>query len=202
MAIRNVVRYVRSSPQRLDSFKRCVEKEQLPSRGMVILDVPTRWNSSFLMLEASLKFQKAFARMVEDEDSGYLGYFNKTEEEYDEDGILVPNKENRSRVGPPTDEEWEKAEVFVRFLRVFYDITLRVSASNNPTVHTTFHDVLSIEQEINKLYVSPKMATGSETERVLTDMAANMKAKYIKYYGSFKELNPIGAYRTGAGSEI
>ncbi|KAK9942611.1 hypothetical protein M0R45_008265 [Rubus argutus] len=37
--------------------------------------------------------QKAFARMVEDEDSGYLGYFKETEEEYDEDGILVPNKD-------------------------------------------------------------------------------------------------------------
>ncbi|KAK9951415.1 hypothetical protein M0R45_006857 [Rubus argutus] len=71
---------------------------------------------------------KAFARMVEDEDSGYLGYFKETEEEYDEDGILVPNKGNRSRVGPPTDEEWEKAEVFVQFLRVFYEITLRPSS--------------------------------------------------------------------------
>lgn len=30
-----------------------------------------------------------------------------------------------------------------------------------------------------------------QKQRVLTDMAANMKAKYIKYYGSFKELNPL-----------
>ncbi|KAM1171431.1 hypothetical protein ACFX2G_022155 [Malus domestica] len=28
-------------------------------------------------------------------------------------------------VGPPTEEDWSKAEVFVKFLRVFYNVTLR-----------------------------------------------------------------------------
>jgi hypothetical protein len=39
--------------------------------------------------------------------------------------------------------------------------------------------------------VIPEMTIGLETKRVLTDMAANMRAKYIKYYGSFRELNPL-----------
>lgn len=43
-------------------------KEQLPSKGLVFLDVPTRWNPTYLMLEAALKFRKAFARMGKDED--------------------------------------------------------------------------------------------------------------------------------------
>jgi hypothetical protein len=155
------------------------------------MDVPTRWNSTFLMLEAALKFKKAFARMGEDEDSGFLAYFKEPEELYNEEGELIPNKGNRGKVGPPSEEEWDKAEIFVQFLRVFYEITLRVSASNHPTIHTTFHDVLSIETEINKLFVEPEMATGSEVEKVLTEMAANMNAKFLKYYGSFKDLNPL-----------
>lgn len=39
---RNAVRYVRSSPQRLEEFKTCVLKEQIECKGFVVLDVPTR----------------------------------------------------------------------------------------------------------------------------------------------------------------
>ncbi|KAK9922173.1 hypothetical protein M0R45_030652 [Rubus argutus] len=94
LAIRNVVKYVRSSLARLDAFKTCVAKEQLPCKGLVVMDVPTRWNSTFLMLEATLKFKKAFARMGEDEDSGFLAYFKEPEELYNEEGELIPNKGN------------------------------------------------------------------------------------------------------------
>ncbi|XP_061993876.1 zinc finger BED domain-containing protein RICESLEEPER 4-like [Rosa rugosa] len=191
LAIRNAVKFVRSSSSRLDSFKACVAKEQVPCKGLVVMDVPTRWNSTFLMLEAALKFKKAFGRMLEETDSGFAAYFSEPEEEYDEEGNPVPVKGNINRVGPPTNEEWDKAEVFVHFLRVFYEVTLRVSASNHPTIHTTFHDVLSMETEINKLFIAPEMQTGSETEKVLTDMAGHMSSKFLKYYGSFKDLNPL-----------
>ncbi|XP_024190222.1 zinc finger BED domain-containing protein RICESLEEPER 2-like [Rosa chinensis] len=191
LAIRNGVKYVRSSLARLDSFKACVEQEQIPCIGLVVMDVPTRWNSTFLMLEAALKFKAAFARMEEQPDSNFSAYFKKPEEEYDEEGNLVPSKTKRPRVGSPSEEEWDKVEVFVQFLRVFYEITLRVSASNRPTIHTTFHDVLSIESKISKLFIKPEIAIGSDIEKVLSDMAANMRSKFIKYYGGFRDLNPL-----------
>ncbi|KAI5313590.1 hypothetical protein L3X38_042766 [Prunus dulcis] len=68
--IREVVMYVRSSPQRLKMFKCCIEKDKIDCKGLVVLDVPTRWNSTYMMLEGALKFKKAFARL-EDED-GHL----------------------------------------------------------------------------------------------------------------------------------
>ncbi|XP_024171622.1 zinc finger BED domain-containing protein RICESLEEPER 2-like [Rosa chinensis] len=69
VAIRNAVRYVRSSAssQRLDFFKECVERVKLECKELVVLDVPTRWNSTFLRLERALKLQKAFDRMTEDD---------------------------------------------------------------------------------------------------------------------------------------
>ena len=42
VGIRNVVRYIRSSPSRLQKFKACVEKEKINHKGLVALDVPTR----------------------------------------------------------------------------------------------------------------------------------------------------------------
>ena len=64
------MRYVKSSPNRYEVFKKCVEKQKIVSKSLVCLDVPTRWNSTYLMLEAAEKFEKAFERL-EDEDSNY-----------------------------------------------------------------------------------------------------------------------------------
>ncbi|KAK3198395.1 hypothetical protein Dsin_021810 [Dipteronia sinensis] len=67
VAIRNAVKFVKSSPSRFDKFKKCVELEKIQNKGLVVLDVPTRWNSTYLMLASSLKFVKAFDRL-DDED--------------------------------------------------------------------------------------------------------------------------------------
>jgi len=58
--IRSVVKYVKSSPARFARFKACVEQEGISYKGLVCLDVETRWNSTYLMLEASLKYKDAF----------------------------------------------------------------------------------------------------------------------------------------------
>ncbi|KAK9939343.1 hypothetical protein M0R45_016040 [Rubus argutus] len=60
-----------------------------------------------------------------------VDYFGELEEDYDEDGQLIPTKNTRNRVGPLANEDWEKGEVFVELLRVFYDVTLREEASLN-----------------------------------------------------------------------
>ncbi|XP_024029326.1 zinc finger BED domain-containing protein RICESLEEPER 2-like [Morus notabilis] len=73
-AIRNAVRYVRSSPARLLKFKSCVEREKIEYKGLVCLDAPTRWNSTYMILSAAIKFQKAFER-YEEEDDKFVSYF-------------------------------------------------------------------------------------------------------------------------------
>uniref|UniRef100_A0A151UFW8 AC9 transposase n=1 Tax=Cajanus cajan TaxID=3821 RepID=A0A151UFW8_CAJCA len=56
--IRAAIKYVRSSPSRLSKFKACVEQRNIEFKGLVCLDVETRWNSTYLMLKAALKHQK------------------------------------------------------------------------------------------------------------------------------------------------
>ncbi|CAH1442713.1 unnamed protein product [Lactuca virosa] len=62
--IRTIVKYVRSSPARLQKFKACIEEEKIESKSLVSMDVDTRCNSTFLMLESALKIKKAFSNLL------------------------------------------------------------------------------------------------------------------------------------------
>jgi hypothetical protein len=53
MKVRSAVKYVKSSPARFESFKTCMEREKINFKGLLCLDVPTRWNSTFKMLEGA-----------------------------------------------------------------------------------------------------------------------------------------------------
>ncbi|TXG64137.1 hypothetical protein EZV62_011131 [Acer yangbiense] len=88
VAICNAVKFMKSSPSRLDRFKKAVAHEKIRTKGLVVLDVPTRWNSTYLMLKSAVKLRKAFQGMGE-EDIQYVNYF-----------IGVENEQKR--IGPPT----------------------------------------------------------------------------------------------------
>lgn len=92
------------------------------------LDVKTRWNSSYLMINAALGFRKAFERL-EDTDSFY--------------------KEKVDRV---LDSDWNKLNSLHIFLKDFYDITVRVSGSRYVT-STTYMDEIKRTKAILDMHV-------------------------------------------------
>ncbi|KAL5856918.1 hypothetical protein ACOSQ3_004376 [Xanthoceras sorbifolium] len=151
--IRNAVQYVRSSPSRLQKLKNCIEHERIKSKNLVVLDVPTRWNSTYLMLSSALKFRKAFDRLME-KDGRYGLYF-------------FENENGKRRVGPPKEDDWSKVKVFVQFLHVFYDITVKFSSSLSVTSNLFFHELCSIE------------------------MTSSMKSKFDKYWGKIEDVNKL-----------
>jgi hypothetical protein len=61
--VRSVVKYMKSSPSRFENFKTCIERETITFKGLLCIDVPTRWNSTFKMLEDAEKCQNAFELM-------------------------------------------------------------------------------------------------------------------------------------------
>ena len=65
--VRAAVRYVRNSPSRLTKFKECANLEKVKTKALSILDVSTRWNSTYYMLKAAVSYEKVFARYA-DED--------------------------------------------------------------------------------------------------------------------------------------
>ncbi|XP_062094148.1 zinc finger BED domain-containing protein RICESLEEPER 2-like [Humulus lupulus] len=91
-SIQNAVRYVQSSPARLKRFKESCKDANIESKALLCLDVVTRWNSTYLMLESATKFKKAFENL--EADVNYTKYFD--EERMD---------------GPPTNLDWEKEVV-------------------------------------------------------------------------------------------
>ncbi|KAL5547632.1 hypothetical protein UlMin_002863 [Ulmus minor] len=85
--IRNAMRYIRSYPARLQKFKLCTQKAKIKYNGLLVLDVPTRWNSTYLMLNVVIKFQQAYKRF-EEEDDKFLPFFH--EEEGDQRKLVPP----------------------------------------------------------------------------------------------------------------
>src|SRR6266540_5580535 len=65
--VRAVVRYIRNSGSRLVKFKEIVVEEKVDSKSFLRIDVPTRWNSTFLMLKAANVYEKVFMRLAEED---------------------------------------------------------------------------------------------------------------------------------------
>ncbi|KAH7860224.1 hypothetical protein Vadar_010936 [Vaccinium darrowii] len=87
------------------------------------MDVPTRWNSTYEMLEDALPLKDAFFRL----------------------DLIDRNYEHN-----PSEEEWEIAMVVCEFLKIFYDATCHFSGSSFPTSNVFFPEVCKIQLQLDK----------------------------------------------------
>ncbi|XP_040997110.1 zinc finger BED domain-containing protein RICESLEEPER 2-like [Juglans microcarpa x Juglans regia] len=104
--VRDGIKYLVASESRLKQFSEIAKQLQLPSKKL-ILDVPTRWNNTYLMLDAAIQFKEVFPRYG-DRDSSFEWV--------------------------PTVEEWGQVENVCQLLAIFNEITNIVSKSDYPTV--------------------------------------------------------------------
>ncbi|KAK6137046.1 hypothetical protein DH2020_029210 [Rehmannia glutinosa] len=181
MRVRNAVKYVRSSPSRLNAFKKCVEKEKIDSKSLVCLDVETRWNSTFLMLEAAEKFEKAFERLG-DEDQKYTDYFDCYELNQEEECEGRKRKWKGNKIiGPPMEIDWMNARNFVKFLKIFYHVTLKFSGSSYITSNVFFRELATVHVGLSNMI--------SKGDYGMVSMAIRMKEKFNKYWGNIDHIN-------------
>jgi hypothetical protein len=110
-----MVKYVKSSPHRLALFKSCAERKSVECNALLKLDVSTRWNSTYIILEVAKKYQRTFELML-DEDGHFMNYL------YDDDV-------GKKGLGTLTDDDWYNIYQFIKFLQVFYDVTLKIFCS-------------------------------------------------------------------------
>ncbi|XP_047093157.1 zinc finger BED domain-containing protein RICESLEEPER 2-like isoform X1 [Lolium rigidum] len=113
--VRDVVKHVNSSGPRLQSFNLLPEMAgHKPKKGLH-LDVPTRWNSTYTMLEEALRYKAALTSYAD-----------------------VQN------IQGPTVEEWNLAKRVCNFLKNFADATKVFSMHKFPTSHRYLEEIWGI----------------------------------------------------------
>ncbi|KAH9768374.1 putative AC transposase [Citrus sinensis] len=121
------VKYVKGSQVRKRKFLECVKQVSLDDKKGLRQDVPTRWNSTFLMLDSVLYYKNAF-RHLHLSDSNYKNC--------------------------PSEEEWGKIEKIGKFLSMFYEITCSFSGSKYPTSNLYFPKVFAAKVALDQLLCS------------------------------------------------
>ncbi|KAK2415525.1 zinc finger BED domain-containing protein RICESLEEPER [Trifolium repens] len=166
--IRAACKYVKGSPARLALFKVCVKDANISRSQKVITDVATRWNSTYLMLEVASKYEEAFNRL-EDEDPSYVS-------------------ELQPIGGTPNAYDWNRARVFINFLKIFYDATLTFSSSLHVSANCFFRKLVKIHSALASWIQSGDV--------VLKNMALTMKSKFDKYWsdGNINYLLFVAVY--------
>ena len=141
--VRQAVKYIKQSPTRLRKFKECCESELITCKKSLCLDVPTRWNSTYSMLDIAQHFELAFER-YSFYDIGYLNHlrtfgsdpFENKDGTSVEHGTSVEDEtcvEDGTTANILSSVDWKNMRSMVKFLETFYVLTLKVSGSNYVT---------------------------------------------------------------------
>uniref|UniRef100_A0A803QNL2 Uncharacterized protein n=1 Tax=Cannabis sativa TaxID=3483 RepID=A0A803QNL2_CANSA len=180
-AVHNAVRYVRASPSRLARFQSCVKNTSKGEGALVCLDVATRLNSTFMMLDRALKYVDAF-KLLEEEDVYYMQYFS------DED------RNGRTLVGPANSKDWENCVTFCRLLLLFPK-SLSPDDSDSKSTQTI------VVSEVPKPSVIIAVASAKPTKsKVVQSMVPRVVTGSLSYDGEveitlrhLRDANPIMA---------
>jgi hypothetical protein len=156
--VRAVVKYIRNGGSRMVKFKEIVEEEKLTNKSHLKFDIPTRWNSTYIMLQSAIVYEKVFTKLA-DEDISYV----------------IVLSEERGGCGHPDEIDWQNAKKMTEFLEHFHDRTIRVSTTLHITTHTFFHEIgeahLMIQSWVNSI------------DSFQSTMGIRMKEKFDKYWG-------------------
>ena len=126
--IRDVVRYIKNSPVKLSKFREYYDLIGVESKCSLCLDVPTRWNSTYLMLQNACEYEKIF-------------------EKYEENETAL-----RSDLGDdvPKYSDWQYAKNLLKFLEHFYNMTLRISGSQYVNSNIFFSEIAELFYLLNQ----------------------------------------------------
>ncbi|XP_061349869.1 zinc finger BED domain-containing protein RICESLEEPER 2-like [Gastrolobium bilobum] len=119
--VRESVKYVNHSDSRLKTFCDIVKKMGVKERKLVV-DCPTRWNSTYEMLSVASKFKDVFPEYKEWEP--HYNYL-------------------------PSTEYWEKVEKVCHLLEVFTHATNVMSGTQYPTANLYLPEVFRVKQVID-----------------------------------------------------
>ncbi|KAK9741788.1 hypothetical protein RND81_03G128300 [Saponaria officinalis] len=178
--VRYAVKFVKSYPSRLKYFKDVASRLDIQCELSLSLDVPTRWNSTFTMLETALKYKDAFGELnVPVNPIG--NELGPDMDDVDEFGNVIESEIEHS--GAPSDYDWTIVASLVVFLREFKVLTDQVSGSSFVTSNSSIFFIARALAQLNQW---------SNSEDVdFRIMAHAMKKKFDKYWGDFDKMNVL-----------
>ena len=167
--VRQAVRYIRQSPARWKKFQECCEDENLAKKSLC-LDVPTRWNSTYMMLKRVIEYEGAIVEYV-DRDIGLTLH------------LKFVDMVDKNSTGTLLSSDWEGIKRITKFLEMFFNLTLKISGSRYVTSNLHFLEICQVGVYLNQLI--------SNEDHVLAKMVENMKEKFDKYWGDTEKMNKI-----------
>ncbi|XP_054816849.1 zinc finger BED domain-containing protein RICESLEEPER 2-like [Prosopis cineraria] len=105
--IQESIKYVKMSESKMKTFRKCIQQVGgIDTSIGLLLDVPTRWNSTYDMLESEIRYKRAFVCMS-CRDTSFKHYLS--------------------------NEEWRRAKEMCTFLQPFTIITTLIFGTSYPT---------------------------------------------------------------------
>ena len=163
------MRYIRQSPARWKKFQECCEDENLAKKSLC-LDVPTRWNSTYMMLKRVIEYEGAIVEYA-DRDIGLTLH------------LKFVDMVNQNSTGTLLSSDLEGVKRITKFLEIFFNLTLKKSGSRYVTSNLHFLEICQVGVYLNQLI--------SNEDHVLAKMAENMKEKFDKYWGDTEKMNKM-----------
>ncbi|CAN1352375.1 Zinc finger BED domain-containing protein RICESLEEPER 2 [Linum perenne] len=151
--VREAVRWVRASPAREECFRNDVAIKKMKCKKMSLLDVPTRWNSTFSMLDTASAYEKAF-KVLENMESNFV-----------ED--LEAKTYQGEVIGVPSSSDWDSLRVLTSHLKFFSDMTRVASGTSYVTINLFLIEVTKLFYHIKKMK--------RDEETVISTMARSME---------------------------
>ena len=154
--IRRVALHIKKSSQSWEKFKTvCDDVEVKPLR--ILLDVPTRWNSTHRMLERVLYLRKAVNHYILDHDE---------------------------ELTPVTEKQWELLELLCAFLWPFKNCTDALESTKKPEVDRVYWAYNRMFNEIDDLKATLARREGRRQNwsKELLVALVEMQEKLKKYY--------------------
>ncbi|CAN0905603.1 Zinc finger BED domain-containing protein RICESLEEPER 2, partial [Linum grandiflorum] len=159
--VRESIRWIRSLAARTTKLNTRVKAWGIQSKNMVSLDCPTRWNSTFFMLETASIYENVFIVLQAIDDT----FEEDLHDKKTSDGVPI---------GPPTVEDWKSMKKLTRFLKFFHGVTLIASGIKYYTVHKFLGELYRLYNHIQKVTV--------RTDKYLCTVSWNMRKKIGKYW--------------------
>ncbi|KAJ1689265.1 hypothetical protein LUZ63_013420 [Rhynchospora breviuscula] len=121
--IRKTMKWIKHSQGRIEKFKLACSQINVPYKKPQ-WDVPTRWNSTYLMLELALELKPAIMRYAS-----------------------LDKKFSKAL----SDSQWGILKELVKHLKVFYEATLKLSGTKYPTLNIFFSEFCEVYLTIKRM---------------------------------------------------